>query len=407
MRAYERFIKYVKIHTESDPTSETTPSTTRQLVLADMLVQELTEMGINANRDEFGYVYGEIPATEGFETAPTIGFVAHMDTSPDFSGENVNPIIHENYDGNDILLPQNGRKLAVSDFSFLSDWKGRSVITADGSTLLGADDKAGVAEIMTLCEELMSSKTAHGKISIGFTPDEEVGKGADHFDVEKFGADFAYTVDGGPEGEINYENFNAAFAKIDVQGVSVHPGSSKNVMVNACGIICELASMLPQAEKPEHTENYEGFFHLHEIKGETASASCVYIIRDHDREKFEFRKKTMQNAVNFLSEKYPTGKIILEIQDSYNNMLEKVLPHMHLVENAKKAAVEVGATPIVTPIRGGTDGARLSFMGLPCPNLGTGGKNFHGPYECISVEGMDVVVKILHKLVEYYSKGVQ
>ncbi len=404
MKVHERFIKYVQIHTQSDSKNGNTPSTNCQFILADMLTQELNEMGIKASRDELGYVYAEIPATAGFESAPAIGFVAHMDTAPDFSGENVAPIIHKNYDSCDIKLPKNDVILSVSDFNFLEKWKGRTVITADGSTLLGADDKAGVAEIMTLCEEILASKTPHGKICIGFTPDEEIGRGADHFAVEKFGADFAYTVDGGLEGEINYENFNAAGAKIDIQGVSVHPGSAKNTLVNACEIAAELAKMLPASEKPEHTENYEGFFHLNRMCGDAVNMKCEFIIRDHDLERFQARKQLLHNVVDFLNKKYPTGKISLEITDSYFNMLEKVQPHMHLIDNAKKAAVEVGITPEIVPIRGGTDGARLSFMGLPCPNLGTGGQSFHGPYECISVEGMEKVVQMLHKIVGYYSE---
>jgi len=402
MRAYERFLKYAAIHTTSGG-ADTAPSSACQWDLARLLEAELKELGLSDVRiSEFGVAYAVLPATAGHEEAPALGFIAHMDTAPDFSGENVKPVLHENYDGGDIVLPKEGRVIRVQDFPALVGWKGRTVITADGSTLLGADDKAGIAEIMTLCETLITENIPHGKLCIAFTPDEEIGRGASHFDVEGFGAKYAYTVDGGLEGAIDYENFNAASASIGITGVSVHPGSAKNVMENALLIAMEINAALPADETPAHTEGYEGFFHLTGLHGDNVEASMSYIIRDHDMEKFNARKALIQTVVEKVQAAHPTAKITLGLRDSYYNMAEKLRDCMHLVENAVKASEEAGAKADIKPIRGGTDGARLSYMGLPCPNLGTGGMNFHGPSECISVEGMDTVVEILRRLVELY-----
>lgn len=403
LRAYERFLEYVKLHTTSDETTGTTPSTERQRVLSDKLCAELTAMGVAAQVDEKGYTYAQIPATQGCEAAPALGFVAHVDTAPSFSGEQVNPILHKNYDGGDVALPKEGRVLRVSDFPQLVGWKGQTLITADGSTLLGADDKAGVAEIMTACESLLQSGAPHGKICIAFTPDEEIGEGADHFDVKKFGADIAYTVDGDEVGEINYENFNAASAVLSITGVSVHPGSAKDIMENACLIACEFNALLPAHETPAHTEGYEGFYHLESITGDAVHTQLHYIVRNHSAEKFSAQKALLERAAAFVREKHSTADIVLTIKDSYYNMLEKIEPHMYLVENAKLAMEQAGVVPQMKPIRGGTDGSRLSFMGLPCPNIGTGGTNFHGPYECITIENMDKAVQVVLNLMALYS----
>ena len=405
MSATERFLRYVKIHTTSDETSGTTPSSACQWDLAKMLVQELTDLGLESpSLDENCIVTAFIPATTGHEAAPAIGFLAHMDTSPSFSGENVCPVLHENYDGGDVVLPREGRVIRVSDFPFLKSLAGKTLITADGSTLLGADDKAGAAEIVELCARLMAGEAPHGRICVAFTPDEEIGQGPDHFDVAAFGAKYAYTVDGGAVGSIEYENFNAASAVISIQGVSVHPGSAKGVMENALLIAQEINARLPAEDIPARTSGYQGFFHLDGLKGTAAAAQMGYIIRDHDREKFEKRKAMMQNACDDVAAAHPTAKIALDMRDSYYNMREKIEPCMHLIHNAQKAAEMAGVTPTVEPIRGGTDGARLSFMGLPCPNLGTGGYSCHGPAECVCAEDMETVVEILLNIVKLYSE---
>ena len=380
MRAYERFLRYVKVYTTSDPESTAHPTTARQLDLGRMLAEELKALGlIDARLDEHGYVYATLPATPGCEAAPGLGFIAHMDTAPGTSGENVQPQLHENYDGGDVTLPATGDVMRVRDFPFLAGMKGQTLITADGTTLLGADDKAGVAEIMTMAERLIAENRPHGKICIAFTPDEEVGQGADLFDVEGFGAAYAYTVDGDDVGEINYENFNAAEALITVHGFSVHPGSAKNAMRSALNIGIEFHNALPACERPEHTENREGFFHLCDMQGDVTTAKLAYIVRDHDAARFAARKAQMQHIAAILNEKYGEGTVELAIHDSYFNMLEKIRPHFHLIENARKAVEAAGLTPVEPPVRGGTDGATLSYKGLPCPNLGTGGFNFHGP----------------------------
>lgn len=404
MKAYERLLKYAAVDTPSDPESGKTPSSQCQFELAKMLVGELKALGVeDAQVDEKCYVYASIPAAKGYEACKKLGFIAHMDTAPDFNGCGVKPQIIENYDGKDVALGNSGRVLKVKEFPHLAEFTGRTLITTDGTSLLGADDKSGIAEIMTLAEELLKNDTPHGKICIGFTPDEEIGEGADHFDVTRFGADVAYTMDGGMEGEIEYENFNAAGAKILVHGNNVHPGSAKDIMVNAQLVAMEFQGMLPAEEIPSKTEGYEGFFHLTDMEGTVEKAVLHYIVRDHDKEKFEGRKALMEKITDFLNEKYGVGTVELELKDQYYNMKEMVEPHFHLIEYAKEAAKEAGLNPKVVPIRGGTDGARLSFMGLPCPNLGTGGFAFHGPYEHITAEGMDLAVEMMRKIVEKYS----
>ena len=403
MRAYERLLKYVKVWTTSDPESGTHPSTMRQFDLAHQLVQELKDLGLtDAHVDEHCYVYATLPATPGQESAKPLGFIAHMDTTDDASGENVNPQIHPNYDGGKVVLPATGTVLDPAQFPFLTEMKGQTLITTDGSTLLGADDKAGVSEIMTMLERVITEKRPHGKLCIGFTPDEEIGEGASLFDVEGFGAAYAYTVDGEDAGEISYENFNAAAAVVTVHGFSVHPGSAKNTMINAQNVAMEFHAALPAFSRPEHTEGREGFFHLTSMVGDVTTAKLGYIVRDHDAAKFAARKAQMEHIAACLNERYGEGTVELEIHDSYFNMLEKIQPHFHLVENARKAIRAAGLEPIETPVRGGTDGATLSYMGLPCPNLGTGGFNFHGPCECITAEKMDQCTEILLNLVDLY-----
>lgn len=400
MRAYERLLNYVKIWTTSDEESETVPSTDRQLDLAGILVEEMKEMGIeDAHADEKGYVYGSIPATAGMENKPAIGFIAHMDTAPDFNGKGVNPQIIENYDGNDVSLGSSGRILSVTDFPHLKELKGRTLITTDGTTLLGADDKAGIADIMTAMDEIIKENKPHGRLCIGFTPDEEIGRGADCFDVEKFGADFAYTVDGSKEGEIEYENFNASEAVFKVHGVNVHPGEAKNIMVNASLLAMEINGQLPQNETPRHTEGYEGFYHLTDMTGNVEYAELNYIVRDHDSRLFKEKEEKLRSIEKQMNDKYGAGTVELTIRESYRNMREKIESCMYIVENARKAIKMEGIEPKISPIRGGTDGARLSFMGLPCPNLGTGGYAFHGPFEHITAEGMDIAVNIIKNIV--------
>lgn len=404
-RVTDRFLRYVKIHTRSEEDSETVPTSARQFDLARLLEQELRQIGcVDVRCDERCYVYARIPATEGCEGRPVLGFVAHMDTSPDFSGEGVRPVLHENYDGGAVVLGDSGRVLSPQVFPHLPSLKGRTLITTDGTTLLGADDKAGVAEIVTLADRLIREKIPHGEIRIGFTPDEEVGCGADHFDVEGFGADFAYTVDGGAEGSLEYENFNAAGARFEVCGVNVHPGSAKGVMVNALLVAMEINALLPKGEIPAQTEGYEGFFHVTDLKGTVEKATLDYIVRDHDLSSYEVRLETLRRIEGNMNEKYGKGTVTLTVKEQYRNMREKILPCMHLIENAVKAAERCGATATVEPIRGGTDGARLSFMGLPCPNLGTGGYAFHGPFEHVSVEGMETQVNILTEIVKIYAQ---
>ena len=402
MRAYERLLKYVSFDTQSDENSTTCPSTDKQRVLADVLAKEMNEIGIQGVKvDENGYVYGYIEATKGMEELPVIGLIAHMDTAPAMSGANIKPHIIENYDGNDIVLnAQKNIVMETEKFPHLLSYIGKTLIVTDGTTLLGADDKAGISEILTAAEELINDKSvSHGKIVIGFTPDEEIGSGADHFDVKGFGADFAYTVDGGALGELEYENFNAAAAVVNVQGANIHPGEAKNKMKSAILMAIEYNSMLPANEIPAHTEGYEGFYHLCEMHGDEETAKAVYIIRDHNMDNFENRKKYMTKVADYLNDKYGEGTFELTLKDSYYNMKKMIEPHMEIIDRAKEAMLKASVTPVVVPIRGGTDGARLSYEGLPCPNLSTGGHNFHGKYEYIPVESIDKMVEIIKNIV--------
>ncbi|MBU5439991.1 peptidase T [Tissierella sp. MSJ-40] len=404
-KVIDRFLRYVKYETTSDDSSNTVPSTNNQLEFAKILGKELMEIGLkDVSVDQRGYVMATLPSNINKNT-PTIGFVAHMDTSPDMSGKNVNPKIISNYDGEDILLNEEKNIiLSTKDFPEIKNYIGMDLITTDGTTLLGADDKAGIAEIITAIEYLIENPfIPHGTIKIGFTPDEEIGRGADYFDVEKFNADFAYTLDGGPIGELEYENFNAATAKIFIQGRNVHPGTAKNKMTNSMLIGMELNSMLPVNERPEYTEGYEGFYHLADFNGSVEETSFTYIIRDHCKDKFERKKSTLTEIVNLLNYKY-NNVITLEITDSYYNMKEKIEPVMHIVDIAKKAMEDLGIQPLITPIRGGTDGARLSYMGLPCPNIFTGGHNYHGKFEYIPTFAMEKSVEVVLKIIELAQK---
>lgn len=401
MTVVDRFLKYVKFDTESSTETGTTPSTPGQMVLARELEKELHEMGLeDISLDEKGYIMATLPANTDKEV-PTIGFVAHMDTSPDLTGKDVNPQIVKNYDGKDIILNKElNIVLSPNDFPEMQDYVGQDLIVTDGKTLLGADDKAGIAEILTAIKYLKDHpEIKHGKIRIGFTPDEEIGAGADYFDVEKFGCEWAYTMDGGPIGELEYENFNAAGVKINIQGRSVHPGYAKDKMVNALVVANKLVSLLPSNERPEHTTGYEGFYHLTNISGTVDAATVGYIIRDHDREIFEKRKQGMLDTIAFINKLYPDSTTV-EIKDQYYNMREKVEPVKHVVDLAFEAMTAVGVTPIVKPIRGGTDGARLSFMGLPCPNIFAGGHNFHGRYEFVPIQSMEKAVQVIVKIAE-------
>jgi tripeptide aminopeptidase len=395
MKVHERFLNYVKIDTQSVPGGDEIPSSEKQKDLGNLLVQEMLSMGIeDAHMDENGYVYGTV---KGNTDAPVIGFIAHMDTSPDMSGSNVKPRIIYGYDGGDIVLNEEKQiVMETKTFDHLLKYVGLDLIVTDGTTLLGADDKAGIAEILTMAEYLIKNPhIKHGTIKIAFTPDEEVGKGADLFNIEKFGADYAYTVDGGEIGEIEYENFNAASAKLRIKGVNIHPGTAKNKMKNSILIGMEFHGMLPVYETPENTEGYEGFSLLNEMSGKVEETQLEYIIRDHDMGKFNAKKERFKKIADYLNDKYGQGTVDLTLEDSYYNMKEKILPHMHIVENAIKAMENIGIEPKVVPIRGGTDGARLSYMGLPCPNLCTGGHNFHGKYEYIPVQSMEKVMDLL------------
>ena len=405
MKAFERLLKYAVIRTPSDEESDTVPSSACQFELAQHLYRELFTMGItDVKVDTQCYLYAHIPATPGYEDRPNLGFIAHLDTVSDFCDHRITPEIHEDYNGRELPLGTSGRVLSPDMFPHLKDLKGRTLITSDGTTILGADDKAGIAEIMTMAERILDENIPHGPISIAFTPDEEIGMGAAHFDVEEFGADFAYTLDGDTEGEIQYENFNASKAEFQISGVNVHPGSSKDVMVNASLVAMEINSMLPEGETPRDTDGYEGFYHLDGMRGTVSEARMGYIIRDHDAEKFAARKATMTAAAEAINKKYGPGTVELKLIDSYSNMEQQILPHFHLIENAQLAVKQAGLEPKIVPIRGGTDGARLSFMGLPCPNLGTGGFNFHGPCEYITAEKMDKSVEILLNILEIYAR---
>lgn len=401
MRVEERLLKYVSYWTTSDEECRQIPSTDRQFALGKVLEQELRELGLEkVTLTDHCYVYGLLPATKGYEEKAAVGFISHMDTAPDFSGENVKPQIISNYDGKDVLLKGSGAYLKVSDFPTLETLKGRTLITTDGTTLLGADDKAGVAEIMTAVEQIITEKIPHGDIWIGFTPDEEVGSGADLFDLDYFKAKFAYTVDGDYEGEVAYENFNAASASFEINGVNVHPGEAKDIMINAALVGCEIASLLPENETPAHTEGREGFYHLTDFSGDIAHAKIDYIIRDHDKASFEKRLDVLRGIEKKMNEKYHADTVKLNITHSYSNMLEVIEKNEFVVDIARKAIKNAGLEPISRPVRGGTDGARLSFMGLPCPNLGTGGYGFHGPFEHISVEGMNTAVSVIKEIIK-------
>ena len=411
MRAYERLLKYVSYETTSDENSQTCPSSAKELVLADELVEELKAIGVaDAHVDKDGYVYGSIPATKGAENEKTIGLIAHMDTAPAMSGADIKPRIINDYDGADIVLNEKlGVVMDTVTFPQLRNYVGQDLIVTDGTTLLGADDKAGIAEIMTAaaqiieadkaCEGNTDEHIAHGKICIAFTPDEEIGRGADRFNVESFGADYAYTVDGGMLWEIEFENFNAASAKVHIKGENIHPGEAKNKMKNASLLAMEFNSMLPPAEIPAHTEGYEGFFHLCGMSGDEENAYLDYIVRDHNMDKFLERKAMLEHITAYLNTKYGAGTVNLDMKDSYYNMREKLEADMYIVDRAVEAMKENGVEPIIQPIRGGTDGARLSFMGLLCPNLSTGGHNFHGKYEYICIQSMDKMVEIIKSIV--------
>ena len=405
MKLKERFLKYVSFDTQSDPGSETFPSTARQLRLLNHLLEEMislkmTEVEIDPN----GYVTGTIPATPGHESKPVIGFISHVDTSPDMKGSDIRPQVIADYDGGDIAL-NDALAMRVADFPELAFFKGHTLITTDGTTLLGADDKAGIAEIMTAAEYLLAHpEIPHGKIRIGFTPDEEIGRGVDFFDVKRFGAQFAYTMDGGFEGELEYENFNAAGAKIAIQGRNIHPGYAKDKMINALQVACELTGLLPHEQRPEHTEGYEGFYHLTALDGTVEQASMEYIVRDHSREKFEAKKAYLEKVVALLAAKYGEGVVTLSVTDQYYNMREMVEPYPEVIEKAMEAMRMAGVEPVVRPIRGGTDGARLSYMGLPCPNLFTGGMNFHGKFEYCSLDTMERAVQTILNLARLWGE---
>ncbi|MCI2047569.1 MAG: peptidase T [Faecalibacterium sp.] len=404
MRPYEYLLRYAPVDTTSNPESETCPSAAQELTLAKMLADDLRAAGCaDAHVDEKGYVYASLPASPGCEGKPVLGLIAHMDTSADAPGHEVKPMLHEDYDGGELRLP-GGPVLSPARFPFLARMKGETLITSDGTTLLGADDKAGIAEIFSAVETVAQQNRPHAKLCVCITPDEEIGRGADNFDIPGFGADFAYTVDGGDAGSIEYENFNAARAIVTVKGFSVHPGEAKDTMVNAANVAIEFHNALPEMDRPEHTEGYEGFYHLTQLYGDVNEAKLGYILRDHDAAKLECKKQAMAHIADCLNGKYGAGTVTLELADGYRNMLEKVKPHWHLIENAREAVRRTGMTPIEEPVRGGTDGAVLSWRGLPCPNLGTGGFNFHGVCECTTVERMDRAAAILLEIIALYAQ---
>lgn len=398
----ERFLRYVQIDTQSEENSKFYPSTKKQFDLAHILVKELKEVGLSdVSVDQYGYVTATLPSNID-KNIPVIGFLAHMDTAPDMSGKDVKPQIFENYNGEDLVINKDlGVKISTTEFPEIKQFKGNTIITASGDTLLGADDKAGIAEIITAMEYLVNnSEIKHGTIKVAFTPDEEIGKGVDHFDVKKFAADYAYTLDGGPVGELEFENFNAAGISIKIQGRNIHPGYAKGRMINAILVASEINSMLPIEQRPELTEDYEGFFHIIRFLGTVEEAEIHYIIRDHDREKFEQKKELIQDIIKLVNKKYGTEIVRFQLEDQYYNMREKIEPVYHIVEQAKQAMIELGIQPVIKPIRGGTDGAKLSYMGLPCPNLFTGGYNFHGKLEYIPLESMERAVAVILKIIE-------
>ena len=405
MKTLERFLEYIRIPTQSAEGRTVCPTTDKQFVLAHRLVQEMKEIGIaDAYADEHCYVYGHIPATPGYENAAKIGFIAHLDTATDFADEPVNPQIIENYDGGDVVLGTSGRVLTTDSFPHLPSLKGRTLITTDGMTLLGADDKAGIAEILTAAEHILTENLPHGPISIGFTPDEEVGTSADRFDIAVFDADCAYTMDGGKEGEVVYETFNASAAVFDVKGFNIHPGSAKNRMINASLVAMEINAMLPTGDTPRDTEGYEGFFHLCNMEGSVESAKLNYIVRDHSAAMFDARLATLRHIEKVLNEKYGAGTVTLTVREQYRNMAEVIEQHPDVLEIADRAGELCGFRVTHSPIRGGTDGAHLSFMGLPTPNLGTGGYAAHGPYEHITKEGLDASVRVIETIVRLWAE---
>ena len=396
MRAYERLLKYAAVHTASAEDVDATPTTARQFDLAHLLADELRALGMaEVYEDEHAYVYAALPASAGMEGERAIGLIAHIDTVPDFSGENVRPQVIENYDGGEVTLGTSGRVLSPEKFAELPTLKGQTLITTDGTTVLGADDKAGVAEIMTACERIIAQGIPHGRIAVCFTPDEEVGHGAALLDFDRLGADFAYTVDGGALEEVNFETFNAAAAHWDITGFNIHPGDAKNTMINASLVACEINAMLPAGDTPAHTEGYEGFYHLMSMTGAVEHAELDYIVRDHSAASFAAREATLQHIEKLINEKYGAGTAKLTLTEQYRNMAECMSGHMDIVERAERAIAAAGLKPVRVPVRGGTDGAQLSFRGLPCPNLGTGGYSFHGPYEHITAEAMDTAVEII------------
>lgn len=404
MKAHERMLKYVVVRTPSDENSETVPSSQCQFDLAEILEEEMKALGLtDIHTDSQCYLYGKLPATPGYEDKTAIGFIAHMDTVSDFCDHKITPVITENYSGGNLILGDSGRILSTENFPHLKDLKGRTLITSDGTTVLGADDKAGIAEILTAVERLQTENIPHGPICIAFTPDEEIGTGAAHFNVEDFGAEYAYTLDGETEGEIQYENFNACKARFDIKGFNVHPGSSKDTMINASLLAMEINSLLPGMETPRGTEGYEGFYHLMSMSGECGEAQLNYIVRDHNASYLDARKNTLRLIEKNMNEKWGDGAVTLTITDQYKNMAEIIDGCMHLIDNARTACENAEVKPLILPIRGGTDGCQLSYKGLPCPNLGTGGHAYHGPYEHITVEGMDKTVDIIIELVKLYA----
>ena len=406
MKAYERLITYAKVHTASSDDTSVTPTTARQFDLAYLLEKEMNAMGLcDVSVDAHAYVYGRLPATPGYEEKPCVGFIAHLDTIPDFCGENVRPRVVENYDGGDVVLGDSGRVLSPRDFPHLKNMVGRTLVVTDGKTVLGADDKAGIAEILTMAERVLAEGIPHGGIALCFCPDEEVGHGAALLDLDRFGADFAYTSDGDIEGGIEYENFNAAAARVSFRGFNVHPGSAKDTMINASLVATEFNSMLPAGETPRATEDHEGFFHLTDMHGDVEKAELEYIIRDHDAGAFAARKATMRHIEKLLNAKYGAGTVTVSIREQYRNMLEIMEQHFDVVELAIAATRAAGLEPVITPVRGGTDGAQLTWRGLPCPNLGTGGFAFHGPFEHVTAEGMEKATEILVNIVKGAAAG--
>lgn len=404
MSVLERFLKYIQIDSPSDPKSGATPSSDCQLDVAKCLAGELKELGLENVRINKGTVYAVLPATAGYEDKTCVGFIAHMDTAPEFNGIGVKPQILENYDGGNVLLAGSGHTLSVDEFPFLASLKGQTLITTDGTTLLGADDKAGIAEIMTAVETVIKENIPHGKIAVAFTPDEEIGSGVDHFDVPGFEAQLAYTVDGGPFDSIAYENFNAVRAVAEFKGYSIHPGAAKGKMINSQYMAFEFNSLLPSFDKPENTEGFEGFYHLTSTVGSTEKTTLEYIIRDHDREKIRQKQEYMKTVAEFINKKYGDGSCTLTLTEQYRNMKEQIMPHFEVVEYAENAIKSLGAVPVSEAARGGTDGARLSYMGLPCPNLGTGGMNAHGRYECITKEAMEKCTKVIIEIIKQFAR---